>query len=57
MVLQGARSILAASIILPILAMIAVSLRVVARKKKALSLRSDDWTIVLSLVVPLLNLH
>ena len=51
MVPQGARGILAASIVLPILAFIAVSLRIVARRKRALSLQSDDWTIIVNLVI------
>ena len=51
MIPQGARGILAASIILPILAFIAVSLRIVARRKRAASLQSDDWTIIVTLVV------
>lgn len=50
MVLQGARGILAASIILPILSVVAVFLRLLARKRKRAPLQSDDWTAIASLV-------
>ena len=50
MVNSGANGILAANITLSVLAAVAVSLRIFARRKKALSLQSDDWTIVASLV-------
>ena len=42
MVPPGARGILTASILLPILAIITVVLRVLTRKKKAVALQSDN---------------
>lgn len=51
MVPPGAGGILAASIILPILTIVAVSLRVVARRKRKAPLQSDDWTIIVNLVI------
>ena len=38
------------SIVLPVLAIIAVILRVVARRKKSLELKKDDYTIITALV-------
>ena len=51
MVLHGdSRSILGVNIALPILATVAVGLRVLARRRKQLPLKSDDYTIIIALV-------
>ena len=57
MVSPGAREILTASILLPTLVIITIVLRVLARKKKAVALQSDDWTIIVNLVFHTLYIH
>ena len=57
MVPPGARGILTASILLPILAIFTVALRILARKKKAVALQSDDWTIIVNLVIHTFYIH
>ena len=44
------KSSLAANAILPVLAIVAVSLRFLARRKKSLRLKADDFLILLALV-------
>lgn len=51
MVSPGAREVLVASAVLTVLASIAVALRILARRKNAIILGSEDWTIIASLVV------
>ena len=51
MIPSGARGILAASITLSVLAILAVALRVLARRKVKASLQRDDWTIILNMVI------
>jgi hypothetical protein len=50
-VTPAARGGLGADIILPILAIIAVVCRYLARKTKSLPLKEDDWTILAALVL------
>ena len=51
MVQPAARSTLAANIVLPILAIIAVTLRFYARKLKSIPVKGDDYVILLALVI------
>ena len=50
MLLPISKSLLAANIILPTLALLAVSFRIAARRKKHLPLGGDDYAILVALV-------